>query len=238
MGLESGAIRGVPEMGGRFFTCAGGSGSQKLKTPVRYNPPTMTDDGFVLGVDLDGTCADFYGGLRPIAAEWLGVPIESLPVEVSWDFPEWGIDQAPGGYAELHRFAVTQRELFRRLQPMPDAPMTLRRLSKAGVRIRIITHRLFIKYFHQVAVQQTVEWLDSHDIPYWDLCFMSDKGAVGAHLYIEDSPVHVEKLRAGGHPTVVFTNSTNRHLPGPRADTWNEVHRLVVDAVERWEAHR
>ena len=28
---------------------------------------------FVLGVDLDGVCADFIGGLRPIAAEWLDV---------------------------------------------------------------------------------------------------------------------------------------------------------------------
>jgi len=28
---------------------------------------------FVLGVDLDGVVADFIGGLRPIAAEWLGV---------------------------------------------------------------------------------------------------------------------------------------------------------------------
>lgn len=193
---------------------------------------------FVLGVDLDGVCADFYGGLKPVAAEWLGVDVALLPDRVSWTLPEWGVDRAPGGYDALHRFAVTQRELFRRLPPMPGAPQALRELSAHDVRIRIITHRLFIKYFHQVAVQQTVEWLDSHDIPYWDLCFMSDKGAVGAHLYIEDSPVHVEKLRAGGHPTVVFTNSTNRHLPGPRADTWDEVHRLVVAAVERWDSGR
>ena len=31
----------------------------------------MDKKRFVLGVDLDETCADFYGGLRPIAAEWL-----------------------------------------------------------------------------------------------------------------------------------------------------------------------
>lgn len=43
---------------------------------------------FVLGVDLDGTCADFYEGLRPIAAEWLGVDPESLTREVSWNLPE------------------------------------------------------------------------------------------------------------------------------------------------------
>ena len=127
---------------------------------------------FVLGVDLDGTCADFYGGLRPIAAEWLGVSADTLGTEVSWNLPEWGVAQAPGGYPKLHQFAVTQRDLFRVLKPMPGAPQALRRLSDMGVRIRIITHRLLLKNFHRVAVQQTVDWLDGHDIPYWDLCFL------------------------------------------------------------------
>lgn len=184
---------------------------------------------FVLGVDLDGTCADFYEGLRPIAAEWLGVDVSTLTTEVTWNLPEWGIATAPGGYRKLHQFAVTQRELFRVLKPMPGAPQVLRRLSAEGIRIRIITHRLFIKNFHRVAVQQTVDWLDGHDIPYWDLCFQADKSAVGADLYIEDSPTNVEALRQGGHPTVVFSNSTNRHLPGPRAETWAQVYDLTME---------
>lgn len=195
----------------------------------------MSKKSFVFGVDLDGTCADFYGGLRPIAAEWLGVPLDTLPVEVSWGLPEWGVNKAPGGYERLHRFAVTQKELFQRLEPMPGAPIALRRLSDEGVRIRIITHRLFIKYFHQVAVQQTIKWLDEHDIPYWDLCFMRDKAAVGADLYIEDSPENVRLLRADGHPTIVFTNSTNRDLEGPRADDWEEVVELVLEELSRWQ---
>jgi 5'(3')-deoxyribonucleotidase len=191
---------------------------------------------FVLGVDLDGVCADFYGGLKPVAAEWLGVELASLPDRVSWTLPEWGVDQAPGGYDALHRFAVTQRELFRRLPPMPGAPQALRRLSAQDVRIRIITHRLFIKYFHQVAVRQTIEWLDFHDIPYWDLCFMREKAAVGADLYVEDSPENVARLRAQGLKTLVFSNSTNEHLPGPRAHSWEDVARLVVAEKAAWEA--
>jgi len=187
-------------------------------------------DPFVLGVDLDGTCADFYSALRPIAAEWLGVDAASLATEVSWDLPEWGVAQSPGGYLKLHQFAVTQRDLFRLMQPMPGAPQVLRRLSHEGVRIRIITHRLLIANYHRIAVQQTVDWLDGHDIPYWDLCFLADKSAVGADLYIEDSPRNVEQLRADGHPTIVFSSSTNTHLAGPRADTWEEVYELVQRA--------
>ncbi|HVT30698.1 MAG TPA: hypothetical protein VHE81_22000 [Lacipirellulaceae bacterium] len=195
----------------------------------------MSDRSFVFGVDLDGVVADFYRGLRPIAAEWLGVNVDSLQERVSWGLVEWGVDDAPGGYERLHRFAVTQRELFLRMPPMSGAPQALRRLSMEGVRIRIITHRLFIKYFHQVAVSQTIQWLDRHDIPYWDLCFMQQKSAVGAHLYIEDSPTNIERLRAEGAKTIVFTNSTNEHLAGPRANTWEEVLELVLHEKADWD---
>jgi 5'(3')-deoxyribonucleotidase len=199
----------------------------------------MTTKAFVFGVDLDGTVGDFYGRLRLIAAEWLSVDVDTLSTEVTWGLPEWGIDRAPGGYADLHKFAVTQRKLFETLQPFQGAPLALRRLSKEGIRIRIITHRLFIKYFHKSAVSQTVQWLDYNDIPYWDLCFMGDKAAVGADLYIEDSPDNVKKLRTDGHNTIVFSNSTNRDLDGPRADNWSEVVELVLSAYNEWKlAHK
>ena len=154
----------------------------------------MSDRSFVFGVDLDGVVADFYGGLRPIAAEWLGVIIDTLPQRVSWGLTEWGVDEAPGGYERLHRFAVTQRELFSRVPPMPG------------------------------------------DIPYWDLCFMQQKTAVGADLYIEDSPANIERLRAEGQKTIVFTNSTNEHLAGPRANAWEEVIQMVLAEKLAWES--
>lgn len=189
---------------------------------------------FVLGVDLDGVVADFYGGLRPIAAEWLGVGIEALTTEVSYGLPEWNLETA-GGYEDLHRFAVTQRDLFRRLQPIDGASPALRRLSAHHIRIRIITHRLFIKHAHQLAVDQTTEWLDHHGIPYWDLCFMRDKAAVGANLYIEDAPINIEELRADGHPTIVFSNSTNPHVAPPRASSWLELEAMVLRELELWQ---
>lgn len=195
----------------------------------------MTETGeFVLGVDLDGVCADFYGGLRPIAAEWLEVELGTLPLDVSYGLSEWGVPEAPGGYEDLHRHAVTQRGLFRELRPIPGCAITLRRLSKAGVRIRIITHRLFIKHFHQEAVAQTIDWLERYAIPYWDLCFMRDKGAVGADLYIDDAPVNIQALRGAGHEAIVFANSTNRACGPPRAGNWAELHEMVLSHYSAW----
>jgi 5'(3')-deoxyribonucleotidase len=193
----------------------------------------MDESSFIIGVDLDGVVGDFYGAMRRIAAEWLDKPLSSLPEEVDYGLSHWGIAEF-GGYERLHRFAVTQRNLFRDMAPIKDAPAVLRKLSMHGIRIRIITHRLFLKYFHKTSITQTVDWLDSYDIPYWDICFMADKGAVGAHVYIDDAPDNVARLRDQGCRTIVFTNSTNRTLAGPRADTWQDVERLVMDAKEEW----
>jgi beta-phosphoglucomutase-like phosphatase (HAD superfamily) len=194
-----------------------------------------TNARFVLGVDLDGVVADFARGLKPIAAEWLGVPEATLTEEISYGFPEWGLERA-GGYDALHRFAVKERQLFARLPPIPGAPAALRRLSAIGdVRIRIITHRLYIHWFHKEAIHQTTEWLETHGIPYWDLCFMRDKAAVGANLYVEDSPDNIQALRAAGHETIVMVNSTNNDLPGPRAGSWEDVEQLVRERVTRWK---
>jgi beta-phosphoglucomutase-like phosphatase (HAD superfamily) len=79
------------------------------------------------------------------------------------------------------------------------------------------------------------EWLDYHDIPYWDLCLMGDKGAVGAHVYIDDAPENVIRLRNQGCRTIVFTNSTNRGISGPRADSWLEMEQLVMEAQTEWK---
>ena len=135
-----------------------------------------------------------------------------------------------------------ERDLFKILQPVPGAPKALRALSDKDIRIRIITHRLYIKYTHKVSIQQTVEWLDRYGIPYWDICFMKDKAAVGADLYIEDSPDNVRALLAENLDVVVFTNPTNKDIKPPlradRANTWSEAEKLVLGRLDKWkQAH-
>ncbi len=185
----------------------------------------MSVKGLIVGVDLDGVCADFYGRMREITAEWFECTVEDLPESVSYGLTEWGV--RPDKYESLHRFAVLQRSLFETSPMIPGARKYLRRLSDEGARIRIITHRLFVFYFHKAAVSQTVGWLDHHGIPYVDLCFMKEKDQVGAHIYIEDSPGNVESLRERGHPVICFGNSTNTLVAPPRATSWEQVYRLI-----------
>jgi 5'(3')-deoxyribonucleotidase len=189
---------------------------------------------FVLGLDLDGVCADFYGRMREVTAEWLGVEIETLTPDVTYGLPEWGVrpktDNDPGEYDRIHRFAVTQRDLFSTVKPLPGAAQSIRRLGTEGVRVRIITHRLFIRWFHEMAVVQTVRWLDNYGVPYWDLCMMRDKQSVDADVYIDDSPANIANLRAASKSVIMFDNSTNRDVPdepGGRALDWGQAEDLV-----------
>ena len=191
----------------------------------------MTHSTFILGVDLDGVCADYTLGFRTIVATELGVPEHDLPLERSWDFSEWNLSDSE--FERIHQLAVMEHHLLRELPPIEGAADALWRLSDAGVWIRIITHRLYVNWGHKVAVADTVEWLDECRIPYRDLCFLGAKPEVEAHLYVEDGPHNVESLRAGGNEVVVFDQSYNRHLDGPRARTWADVEEHVHRAAAR-----
>jgi 5'(3')-deoxyribonucleotidase len=182
----------------------------------------------VLGVDLDGVCADFYARMREVAAIWFEKDIAELTTEVTYGLPEWDVKD----YPSLHRYAVTAQNLFSTVAIIPGARKYLRLLSDEGYHIRIITHRLFISYFHAMAVKQTIEWLDDNGIPYRDLCFMKDKHQVGADIYIEDSPHNVEALRNELLYTICFANSTNKHVAGPRTGDWGEVYKLIKERAK------
>ncbi len=191
-----------------------------------------TIDAFILGVDLDGVCADHTIGFRRIVAERLGVSEESLPLERGWDFAEWGFQ--PGEFEDHHRYAVIEKRMFRDLEPIEEAAESLWRLSDAGVWIRIITHRLYVNWGHQVAVRDTVEWLDDAHIPYRDLCFLGAKPQVEADLYIDDSPGNVGALRRAGNEVIVFDQPYNQEMAAPRAHTWADVEEIVMSRYAEW----
>lgn len=189
---------------------------------------TSTDGQFIFGVDLDGVVGDFTWQFREIIAERRGVDPETLPLERSWDFREWGF--APGEYDQTHKLAVTQYDLIRKMPVIEGAADALWRLSDAGIWIRIITHRLYVNWAHHRAVGDTAAWLDEHRIPYRDLCFLGAKPQVQADAYIDDAAHNINALRALGNTVIVFDQPYNRDIAeGPRAHNWEEVEQLVLE---------
>lgn len=196
----------------------------------------MTDrqEDFVLGLDLDGCVADFLDRMKQVFAEWSGRQVEDLDPEPQYGFPEWGLDLIQ--YRRLHRFAVTQRDLFETMRPVAGAPQALRRLSAEGVRIRIATHRLFIPYFHEPAAGQTIRWLERQGIPYSDLCLIADKSAVRADVFVEDTVTNIERLCSAGTDVICFTNPSNsrEEVDVPRAASWEEAEAMIRTKYYLW----
>jgi 5'-nucleotidase len=188
-----------------------------------------TAGGFILGVDLDDVCADYTLALREVVATERGVDPATLPLERSWNFSEWGLDDA--AFERMHQAAVQQHRIFRSMPMVPGAADALWRLSDAGVWIRIITHRLYNNWSHAIAVGDTVAWLDAVSIPYRDLCFLGTKPQVEADCYVDDAPHNVRALRAIGAQVIVFDRPYNRDLDGPRATNWPEVEQLVGEQM-------
>jgi 5'(3')-deoxyribonucleotidase len=182
---------------------------------------------FVFGVDLDGVVADYTAGFRAVVAEDLGVEPSTLTDERSWDFHEWGLDEA--AFNRLHRHAVSERRMLATLPAFDGAADALWRLSDAGIWIRIVTHRLYVNWGHAAAINDTVTWLDSNRIPYRDICFLGAKPEVEADCYIDDAPHNVEQLRAHGNDVIVFDQPYNREFDGLRARDWREVESIVVE---------
>jgi 5'(3')-deoxyribonucleotidase len=182
---------------------------------------------FILGVDLDGVVADHTYRFREILAELRGVEPETLPLERSWNFTEWGLDNDQ--YSDYHRIAVMEHDMFRTMPLVDGAADALWRLSDAGIWIRIITHRLYVNWGHEKAVGDTAAWLDEHRIPYRDLCFLGAKPQVEANAYIDDAPHNIEQLREMDKTVIVFDQPYNRHIEaGPRAATWEEAEGIIA----------
>jgi 5'(3')-deoxyribonucleotidase len=192
---------------------------------------------FIFGVDLDGVVVDFYGALKPITAEWMAKSPDELTDDFRYGLAAWGLlDKKDGydlSYPALHRYAVNQHEIFKNAAPIPGASYHLRRLSRLGVHIRIITHRLFVGGLHGKVVAQTAAWLEKHDVPYQDLCMVADKTSINADLYIDDSPVNIDAFQKSNRRCIVFENPTNKDINAPlRAKTWAEVYDIVEKIMQ------
>lgn len=181
---------------------------------------------FTIGVDLDGVVADYDTCMRSIAAEILQISPKKFPPHRHWSLVESGWPfKNEAHFLEVHRQAVLEHGLYRRLTPISGASEALWRMSDAGIRVKIITHRLVINRAHAVAISDTVNWLDSKRIPYRDICFVKDKPDVGADLYIDDSPKNIEALRSasGDDIAMVYDQLYNKQVKGLRAKTWDDV---------------
>ena len=189
---------------------------------------------FTLGLDLDGVTADYDSEMRSFSAGFTGRPASSFPPPVTWGMVARGWFPTEEAFLDTHAAAVADG-FFGRMRALPGASGGLHRLSDAGVRIRVITHRLLQPGAHRRVVSDSVQFLDERDIPYSDLCFVKDKTTVGCDLLVDDAPHNILAARDAGVPAVVFDQPYNRHIAGPRAADWTDLTTQVLEAFTIWQ---
>lgn len=182
----------------------------------------------IVGLDLDGVCADYTDGFRRFWARHRGIEPNELATPPSYSLVSagWGFNTTED-YLRHHRTAVNEG-LYQNLPVITGAPEAAQAIAKAGAHIRIVTHRLIFGGSHEKIVSDTAKWLDQAQIPYMSLCFTGLKDSVGAHVYIDDSPSNVQALRAMNFETFVFSQPYNRQVTGPRINDWESGAAQVI----------
>lgn len=104
--------------------------------------------------------------------------------------------------------------------PYLGAVDALWRLQNAGHTIHLITARGFF-VFGDLIREQTIEWLEHHDVPHDSLTFSQDKTAIPVDVFIDDSAKNCAALVAAGVRTFMVNQPHNTH-----AD-----HELRVDHI-------
>lgn len=182
----------------------------------------------ILGIDLDGVCADYVSSLRTHLAEIFEIdPVaaeEEFPFPTDYSFSTWA--RIGKEFKNFHARAV-DLGMYETMPAIEGASETLWKLNNEGHHIRIITSR-FVKHGqHNKVVASTALWLDRNDIPYRDIMFIKDKPDVYADIYIDDAPVNIVGLRAAGRTVITFDTLYNKEMDGLRAYNWDDVYKMI-----------
>lgn len=180
---------------------------------------------FILGLDLDGVCFNYTGALRDFLCSDRGHSPEDLPDPTDWDFTGWPLNGLED-YKVAHTAAVVSG-IFASGSIIEGASESLWRLSNAGADIHIITNRFVGPGHHKLVVDQTMEWLDNHDIPFGGISFIKDKTKVDVDVLLEDAPHNLLDMMEVNKAVIAFDTLYNRHVDCPRVMNWVEAEEMI-----------
>lgn len=116
--------------------------------------------GKIIGVDLDGVCANYNSTLRKYVAEHSSYPAENIPEPEFYSFVRSGWPlKDEDEYKLVHGNAV-EDGLYLQLDGIPGASKVLHSLAQSGNHLRVITSRFVNPGQHSTVCADTVVWLD------------------------------------------------------------------------------
>ncbi len=184
-----------------------------------------------IGIDLDGTVADYMSGVIPLLKEHYGIEpslnTKAYRIEDVFDLDP---EDLPGGkawrkllYEELHLFrTLPKRE--------PDIEQLTVTLKDRGYKVYIVTARPGIRTIKE----DTQVWLDNNGFQYDDIFYVQGKGQfcslTGIRVMLEDEAKQILDLQSHKINIIVPDQQWNRHL----SDTPRERKRGRIKRIYNW----
>ena len=195
---------------------------------------------FVLGLDLDGVCVDFHGGLLDLVCDWKSLNqhpyCRSTIAKQNIEKHSWFAsvdDHEMAEFEEFIRVAIDENQFYANLSPIGDAIDAVADLKQDyGINITVVTNRILSIGDKKNVLTETVDWLDSWGLDYDDVCFVDDKTSVYADLYIDDSPRALHRFNQTNQPVVVYDYPYNWSIPAlMRAKNWHQAKEIIIGRV-------
>lgn len=197
-----------------------------------------------IGIDLDGTVADYMAGAIPLLKEHYGL-------EPDWSKQAYRIEEVFGLTSEtrppnMREHLYEELHLFRGLpKKEDDIELLTILLKKQGYKVYIITARTG----HPIIREDTQFWLDKHNFEYDDIFHVEDKGQLcklmRIHVMLEDEIMQIGNLQRNKINVVVPDQPWNQHLPEDphhierkrgrirRVHNWREAYGAVEELLGR-----
>jgi uncharacterized HAD superfamily protein len=185
-----------------------------------------------IGIDLDGTVADYMAAAIPLLQEHYGLTPD-------WTKKAYTIEEVFGLTREtrpegMREFLYEELHFFRDLpKKEPDIEHLTGLLKWKGYKVYVLTARSGTP----IVREDTQFWLDKHHFEYDDIFHVEDKAELcklmRIHVMLEDEVMQIGKLQHNKINVVVPDQPWNQHLPeDPHCD---ERKRGRIRRVYNWQ---
>lgn len=188
----------------------------------------------VIGLDLDGCAYDFDGTFGDFCARVLGEPREQFSKPLTWHFWEqWGLSKAE--WVELFTQYIEEGG-FNSAPPVVGFGQATRLLRKHGHRVFIVTARGTSAFGSGGEAQKdTIDWLNRYNIQRDGVIFTAAKQCIGADIFVDDAPHHLEDIRATGKRAIAFDAPYNQEWNGMRVKSWKQAYDVLTALTSPYE---
>ena len=176
----------------------------------------------IVGVDIDGVCADF----APAANLWLAEQLDTEPAAIDrWDWFENYGSQGVKAWRRFWWFVEEYPEWFLDLEPVANAAREVDAVDGLGHEVVFVTAR------NARYQDVTWRWLEANGFHPDHLIHTKDKHEVGCDIYLDDSVKNIDTLRLHDKRAVLFRQPWNEDV------WWSRMLRGVdwMESVDGWE---